>query len=81
MPTKKSQRVEPIREVEGNFLPTEIVDRVEHLFIVRDFDGPMVERRLSIRRPLLEKALKAVINRNRKPPGSASVLNLVRRSA
>ncbi len=67
---RKSQPVEAIRSSTGeNFLPEEVVNRVDDLFIVREFDGPIVEKRLSIRRPLFERALRYAILRRLDPNG------------
>lgn len=72
MTEKKFERVEPIRKTPGRetqFLPVEVVDKVEHLFFVQELDGPAVEKRLDIRRPLFERAARAVFNRQRDPNG------------
>lgn len=66
---KPLKPVQPIRKTPGDFCPVEIVDRVEDLFIVREFDGRTVEKRLDIRRPLFERALRYAWNRQRDPNG------------
>ncbi len=66
---KKIEPVKPIRQIAGDFLPLETVDRVEDLFVFREFDGPTVEKRLGIRRSLFERALRYAINRQRDPRG------------
>lgn len=74
MRPESSEPVEPKKKpAVENFLPAETVDRVEDLFIVREFDGPTVEKRLGIRRTLFERALRHAINRHRDPSGPKSM--------
>ncbi len=89
--SEKPQVVERVKKVEGDyslFLPAETVDAVENLFVIREFDGPTVERRLGIRRTQFERALRHAINRQRDPNGPKAMGRaltsrplLVRRSA
>lgn len=88
---KTPQPVETIRKSLGEtFLPQEVVDQVDNLFIVREFEGPTVEKRLSIRRPLFERALRHAILQRLNPEGpkpmqraasATGSISLVRRTA
>lgn len=66
---KVTELPKPIGDGDGSFCPSEDIDRVEELFIVRERDGRTVERQLGIRRSRFEVALRHAINRYRDPNG------------
>lgn len=66
---KITELPKPNEDASGTFCPTEDIDRVEDLFIVRERDGRTVERQLGIRRSRFEVALRHAINRYRDPNG------------